>query len=187
MLFALTLLLLVPFISERLRSSPEPLPLRGEPDPAGLASNELKRFLMEKLGTQTSYGLPRVSMVNTGNNLSMDVRNATREILGQIDFSRFAVARIALDVYQDHQLRRLKLFKDLTTIYSAIFKKFETLDGMLIFIEALFPKDGSKEVLKSVAVAYMTKMTAKKVDWGSILYEDIPSILDYFAWIYPDF
>jgi len=186
LLFALALLLFVPFISERLTPPPKPLPSRNEPNLMGLTPDELREFLIGRLGERTSYGLPRVSMVDVGNNLSINVKNATREILGQIDFNRFAVARIVLEGH-DHRSKELGMLRDLAAVYSAIFKRFERLDGMLIFVESPLSDKEGKGTLKSVAVAYMSRAAAEKVDWDSISYEDVLSTLDYFAWIHPDF
>jgi len=188
---ALAILISIPFISAIFEGGgpkPRPLPLSSRSE-ASLNPAELRAFLIEKLGEQTSYGHPRISMVKVGGDLSLDLRNATREVLGQVDFSRFAVVRIALEL-EDRQAQKSKVFEDLAAIYSTIFRRFEALDGLLIFIEAPLPGAGGdgegKEELKSVALAYMTRATAGGIDWTNIPLEELPSICDYFEWIHPD-
>jgi hypothetical protein len=148
-----------------------------------LNEENLMEVLTEKLGKETSYGFQRISMAKTGKDINFDQRNATMEVLGSINFDRFATVRFALEKEKDHNSLKQALLEDMHTIYQVCFSKFGKLDDLLIFAEF----DFGEEDLKSVALSHMSRSTAKEINWDSFPPAKIPKKADYFEWIRSDF
>lgn len=51
----------------------------------------------KELGKKTTYDAKRISMAETGDALNLDQRNAIIEVIGPVNFERFATVRFALD------------------------------------------------------------------------------------------
>lgn len=148
-----------------------------------LNAKNLVNVLNKELGEKTSYGAKKISTAKMGADLNIDQRNATLEVLGSINFDRFAYVRFVLKSGEHYASRKQDLFKDMSTIYQICFNKFEKLSDLLVFAEYRF-EDGE---LKSVAVAHMSKSTAENIDWNSFEPSKIPQKADYFEWIRTDF